>query len=164
MMQSADLRQRDHLPSHHFRRESHPVADALAGDDTGGHDSGQAVYMSPEQARRKPVDRRADNWAFGATPYELLMRRHLYGGGETGPTRRRRWCSRNPTSAHLPAATGGGTQPRLRRDGKEQFNPALDGKMMAVDVKLAPRFEAGIPHALFDTHLPNPFRPPSATT
>ena len=64
----------------------------------------------------------------------------------------------------LPAATGDGTQPRLRRDGKELFHPALDGKMMAVDVKLAPRFEAGIPHALFDTHLPNPFRPPSATT
>jgi hypothetical protein len=69
-----------------------------------------------------------------------------------------------PDFRALPAATGGGTQPRLRRDGKELFYPALDGKMMAVDVKLAPRFEAGIPHALFDTHLSNPFRSPSATT
>ena len=28
-----------------------------------------------------------------------------------------------------------------------------DGKLMAVDVKTAPRFEAGIPHALFDSRM-----------
>ena len=33
---------------------------------------------------------------------------------------------------------------------------APDGKIMAVDVKTSPRFEAGIAHALFDTHISNP--------
>jgi hypothetical protein len=53
-------------------------------------------------------------------------------------------------------STGGGTQPRWRRDGKELFYIATDGKVMAVDVKLSPRFEAGIPHPLFDSQMFGP--------
>jgi Tol biopolymer transport system component len=47
----------------------------------------------------------------------------------------------------------GGTLPRWRRDGKELFYLAADRKLMAVEVKLGPAFQAGIPRPLFDSRM-----------
>jgi eukaryotic-like serine/threonine-protein kinase len=44
---------------------------------------------------------------------------------------------------------GGGTAPRWRKDGKELFYLASDGRVMAVDVRLTPEFRAATPVALF---------------
>ena len=41
---------------------------------------GTAGYMSPEQARGRPVDRRADIWAFGALLYEMLTAAKAFRG------------------------------------------------------------------------------------
>ena len=50
----------------------------------------------------------------------------------------------------------GGEEPRWRRDGRELFYLALDGRLMAADVKTAAGFEAGLPTALFQTHPRQP--------
>jgi serine/threonine protein kinase len=75
------------------------LAKAIAGDVPGADVShsptisigrtgdgvllGTAAYMSPEQAQGKPVDRRADIWAFGVVLFEMVSGRRGFTGDTT---------------------------------------------------------------------------------
>ena len=65
---------------------------------------GTAAYMSPEQARGKPVDKRADIWAFGCVLYEMLTGRVAFAG-ETVSDTIGKILEREPDWSALPAAT-----------------------------------------------------------
>ncbi|MBA3847505.1 MAG: PD40 domain-containing protein, partial [Planctomycetes bacterium] len=71
---------------------------------------GTAAYMSPEQARGKPVDKRADIWAFGVIGFEMLTGKQMFAGETVSDTLAAVLREDVPWSA-LPA----GTPPALRR-------------------------------------------------
>jgi len=65
---------------------------------------GTAAYMSPEQAKGKSVDRRADIWAFGCVLYEMLSGKMAFHG-ETVTDTLASVIKDDPDWSRLPAAT-----------------------------------------------------------
>ena len=65
---------------------------------------GTAAYMSPEQAKGRPVDKRTDIWAFGAVLFEMLTGKRAFGRGDVAETLAR-VIEREPDFDVLPART-----------------------------------------------------------
>jgi serine/threonine protein kinase/Tol biopolymer transport system component len=65
---------------------------------------GTAAYMSPQQARGQPLDKRTDIWAFGCLLYEMLSGRRAFKG-DTSSDAMAAVLEREPDWKALPAAT-----------------------------------------------------------
>jgi len=87
------------------------LSPTFAADPTAvGVILGTAAYMSPEQARGKDVDKRADVWAFGCIFFEMLTGRQTFANGETLSDTLAGILVHEPDLRSLPAAT----PPRIR--------------------------------------------------
>ena len=75
---------------------------------------GTAAYMSPEQARGKPVDKRTDVWAFGCVLFEMLTGKRAFEG-ETVTDVLAAVLTREPDWAALPPGTPAKVREILRK-------------------------------------------------
>ena len=93
---------------------------------------GTAAYMSPEQARGKAVDKRADIWAFGCVLHEMLTGTSLFAG-DTVPETLGLIFSREPDLTTLPAATPAGVRALIARclvkDPRQRLRDIGDGRL-----------------------------------
>ena len=110
---------------------------------------GTAAYMAPEQAKGKPVDRRADIWACGVVLYEMLTGRLLYAG-ETVTETIAQVITQPASLDALPARTPAGVRRILRRcldkDPRNRFQSAGDVRI-EIEELLAGRSESAPPPA-----------------
>ena len=93
---------------------------------------GTAAYMSPEQARGQPVDKRTDIWAFGCVLYEMLTGRLAFEG-ETSSDTLAQVLTRDPDWTALPPGMPAGLRgllgDALVRDPKERLHDIGDARL-----------------------------------
>ena len=110
---------------------------------------GTVAYMSPEQARGRPVDKRSDIWAFGCVLYEMLTGRAAFGR-ETLTDTLAAIVEHDPDWKALPAATPTAVRRLLGRclekDPRRRLHDIADARIEIDDV-IANPVEAGAPEA-----------------
>jgi serine/threonine protein kinase/Tol biopolymer transport system component len=102
---------------------------------------GTAAYMSPEQAKGKAVDKRADIWAFGCVFYECLTGKKLFEG-ETVTETLAAVLTRAPEWEKVPAKMRPLLRRCLEKDLNRRFHDAADVRIEIEDAKteiLSPR-------------------------
>ena len=101
---------------------------------------GTAAYMSPEHARGKPLDRRADIWSFGCVLYEMLTGRPAFRG-ETIQDTLAAVLDNAPDWSLLPAATPASVVRLLGRclekDPDRRLHDIADARIEIEDADLA---------------------------
>jgi hypothetical protein len=102
---------------------------------------GTAAYMSPEQARGGPVDKRTDIWAFGCVLYEVLTGQQPFDA-ETSSDMIARILEHEPAWDRLPSTIPPPIVRLLRRcltkDPAERLHDIADARLEIVDALASP--------------------------
>jgi hypothetical protein len=106
---------------------------------------GTLAYMSPEQARGKPVDARTDIWAFGCVLYEMLTGQQLFEG-ETATDVIAHIVTKHPAWDRLPGDTPAPVrtllEEALAKDPRERLQHIGDARLFLN----APVADSATPH------------------
>src|SRR5262249_11720393 len=98
---------------------------------------GTPAYMSPEQARGKPVDRRADIWAFGCVLFEMLAGKLAFNG-ETVTDTLAAVIGMQPDWSLVPATTPSELRALLRRclqrDARQRLQAIGDARIAVEEI------------------------------
>jgi Tol biopolymer transport system component len=120
-----------------FATEDSPdeAANLSPAAPTHSHDgdiAGTMAYMSPEQSRGRPVDKRTDIWAFGCVLYQMLTGRPAFAG-DTSPETVAAVRQHEPDWALLPAQTPANIMRLIRRclekDPKRRLRDIGDARL-----------------------------------
>ena len=93
---------------------------------------GSAAYMSPEQARGRPTDKRSDVWAFGAVVFEMLTGERAFKADDVAATiaavleRQPRWEQLPP---HTPASIRRLLRRCLEKDPQRRLHDLADARL-----------------------------------
>ena len=111
---------------------------------------GTAAYMSPEQARGRPIDRRADIWAFGVVLFEMLAGQRPFTG-ETNSDTLASVLKTDPNWRALPSDTPLPVRRLLRRCLEKDRRRRLDSAAAArleIDDAIAPPAAETLPRTV----------------
>src|SRR5215467_2527247 len=108
---------------------------------------GTAAYMSPEQAKGRPVDKRADIWAFGVVLYEMLTGRRLFDGDSaTGSLAA--VLTKEPELERVPAKVRPLLSSCLEKDYKRRLRDIGDVGRLLDEAPQAPSIQNRLPWAV----------------
>jgi hypothetical protein len=115
-----------------------PQSTMTLTDPHGGVGPGTPSYLSPEQARGRPADTRADIWAFGCVLYEMLTGRRAFDGDSASEVIAR-IIEREPDLDALPPSTPAALRTLLRRclekDVKDRLRHIGDAALELRDLR-----------------------------
>jgi serine/threonine-protein kinase len=108
---------------------------------------GTAAYMSPEQARGTPADKRADIWSFGVVLYEMLTGEQLFQG-ETVSDTLAAVLTKEPDLARVPVKVRQLLERCLKKDPQQRLRDIGDAFSLLAEAPQAQQTASRLPWAI----------------